>query len=601
MPNASLKTTNGWNDINWAKVQRKIFKLQKRIFQAVKSGQKAKARNLQKLLVKSYSAKLLSVRKVTQDNTGKNTAGVDGKTAIHSYQRENLAKELSIKGYKSKALRRVWIPKPGRDEKRPLGIPTIKDRAMQALVKLAIEPYWEAQFEGTSYGFRPGRSAHDAIEKIHSCTNQGLKYVLDADISKCFDQINHEYLMSKIDCPHLIKPIIKQWLKAGVMDKGVFEETNKGTPQGGVISPLLANIALDGMIRDIQEKFPKSKWVDGERNQNYKPFIVRYADDFLVLHKDLEIVLQCKFLISEWLGKAGLKLKPEKTLICHTMNEIEIEGNKVPPGFNFLGFHIRSYPTGKHHSSKTPGLKPRLLGFKTIIKPSQKSIKAHREALKLVIKTYKKAPQSALISQLIPVIRGWCNYFKTVTSQEIFSSEDHQLWQLLRAWTVSRTGKASYKKLNKYFADGIHGKWTFQTKDGLVLTKHKDIKTQRHTLVKADKSPFDGDWTYWSKRKGDYPETPTRVAKLLKKQKGYCNHCYLSFTPDDIVEIDHITPKSIGGKDEYDNLQLLHRHCHDIKTRYDGSLNKIIEPLPENYQWENDMLVTVPMTKGWIN
>ncbi len=187
MEKASLKTTNSWNTINWAKVERKVFKLQKRIFQAVKSGQKAKARKLQKLLFKSHFAKLLAVRKVTQDNKGKKTAGIDGKKVIYGYQRLKLVNELPSLGYRAKALRRVWIPKPGRNEQRPLGIPTIKDRAMQALVKSALEPYWEAQFEGRSYGFRPGRSTHDAIEQIFNQIRYKSKFVLDADIAKCFD------------------------------------------------------------------------------------------------------------------------------------------------------------------------------------------------------------------------------------------------------------------------------------------------------------------------------------------------------------------------------------------------------------------------------
>uniref|UniRef100_UPI0018E52DCE reverse transcriptase N-terminal domain-containing protein n=1 Tax=Cyanothece sp. BG0011 TaxID=2082950 RepID=UPI0018E52DCE len=229
-----IKTTQEWNTINWAKVQRKVFKLQKKIFQAVKSGNKVKAKKLQKLLLKSHYAKLLAVRKVTQDNQGRKTAGIDGTKALRPNQRVNLAYELNVKGYKAKALRRIWIPKPGRDEKRPLGIPTIKDRAMQALVKSALEPYWEAQFEGTSYGFRPGRSAHDAIGRIYSAINKKAKYVLDADISKCFDKINHDYLLSKVDCPTCMKHLIKRWLKCGVIDNGVFEDTNSGTPQGGV-------------------------------------------------------------------------------------------------------------------------------------------------------------------------------------------------------------------------------------------------------------------------------------------------------------------------------------------------------------------------------
>ena len=386
------------------------------------------------------------------------------------------------------------------------------------------------------------------------------------------------------------------------MDNGIFESTEAGTPQGGDISPLLANIALDGMIREITKSFPKSLRKDGVTNQNFRPQIIRYADDLVVFHKELEVILQCKELISQWLGKVGLQLKSEKTRICHTLNETIIEGQTIAPGFDFLGFNIRSYPVGKHHSGKTGGLNSQIIGFKTLIKPSKKSIKAHHEVIKAIINRDRTAPQAALISHLNPVIRGWCNYFRTVVSKETFSSEDHQLWQLLRAWTVSRTGNANYKKLSKYFSQGKHGTWTFQTRqeNGYVLTKHADTEIKRHTLVKSEASPYDGNWTYWSKRRGEYPETPSRVAKLLKKQKGYCNHCHQSFTPDDIVEVDHIIPKSKGGKDEYKNLQLLHRHCHDNKTRYDGSLErnfKPVVPLPEDYRWENDILVIVPMTR----
>jgi RNA-directed DNA polymerase len=571
MSKASLKTTSEWNNINWTKVQRKLFKLQKRIFQAVKLGQKAKARNLQKILIKSYYAKLLAVRRVTQDNQGKKTAGVDGKKIIHNYQRITLAISLDPLNYKSKALRRVWIPKPSNDEKRPLGIPTIQDRAMQALIKMALEPYWEAQFEGTSYGFRPGRSAHDAIEKIFSCINQRTKYVLDADIAKCFDRINHKYLLSKLECPSSLKTLIKQWLKAGVMDNGIFEKTIAGTPQGGVISPLLANIAMDGMIREVTENFPQSKTINGKRDKTYRPQIIRYADDFVVLHKEFAVIEHCKKLISEWLEKVGLELKPEKTRICHTLNEINIEGETIKPGFDFLGFNIRSYPKGVHKCGTINNQGARI-GFKTLIKPSKKAVKAHLEAMKTVIKNHKTAPQEALISHLNPIIVGWCNYYKTVVSKEIYHETDHGLWVMLRAWTVSRTGKGNYRKLKKYFSKGVHGNWTFQS-NGNILKTHSETKIKRHIAVKSDSSPYDGNWTYWSTRQGTYPETPSRVSNLMKTQKGKCNLCHLSFLPDDIVEIDHIIPSSIGGKDEYKNLQLLHRHCHDKKTTKDGSLN----------------------------
>lgn len=592
------KPTQEWNTINWAKVQRKVFKLQKKIFQAVRSGNKVKSKKLQKLLLKSHYAKLLAVRKVTQDNQGRKTAGIDGIKALRSNQRINLVNELNVKSYRAKALRRIWIPKPGRDEKRPLGIPVIKDRAMQALVKSALEPYWEAQFEGTSYGFRPGRSAHDAIGRIYVTINQtiGGRYVLDADISKCFDKINHDYLLSKVDCPHNMKHLIKRWLKCGVMDNGVFEDTESGTPQGGVISPLLANIALHGMIEYVESHFPGTKRKkDGSLNQGYKPKVIRYADDFVVLHKDYDVILQCKTLISQWLEQVGLELKPEKTSIRHTLNSIKIDGKTIKPGFDFLGFNIRSYSVGKHHSGKIVISKygyVRLLGFKTLIKPSKKAIKAHHEVVKKVIKTHKKAPQEALISKLNPLIRGWCNYYRTVASKETFSSEDSVTWNMLRAWAVSRVKKdKTINKLSKYFTYGNNGIWTFRTKE-MQLYYHAETEIKRHQLVKPNASPYDGNWTYWSKRRGNYPETPNRVARLLKKQKGKCPLCGQHFTPDDLIEVDHIIPKSQGGKDEYKNCQALHRHCHDVKSRNDGSY----EWSDNGYEWKDDVL-TVPMTR----
>jgi RNA-directed DNA polymerase len=558
----SFKTTEAWNTINWAKVQRKVFKLQKRIYQASLSGQNAKARKLQKLLVKSYYAKLLAVRRVTQDNQGKKTAGVDGVKSITPKQRLELVENLS-KYQKAKPLRRKWIPKPNGEE-RPLGIPTIQDRVRQALVKSALEPQWEARFEGTSYGFRPGRSAHDAMSRIFHSIKQGEYYILDADISKCFDKINHEYLLSKIDCPSTIKAQIKEWLKAGSMDNGIFNATEAGTPQGGVISPLLANIALDGMIRLTEQKFPKKKGL-------FQAKVIRYADDFVVISPRLEIIQQCQIIIEEWLKPIGLELKPAKTRICHTLREIEINGKKVAPGFDFLGWNFRQYPVGKHHTSKTGG--GTKLGFKALIKPSKRAIKAHADKVKQVIKTHKTAPQYALIKHLNPIIRGWCNYHSKVVSKKTFSSMDDINWRRLRAWTVSRCGKASYGKLRNYFRNNGKKAWSFETKNGYRLLTHAETPITRHVTVKPEASPYDGNWTYWSTRKGTSFDVPKRVAFLLKKQKGKCNFCGQYFTSEDIAEIDHIIPTSLGGKDEYKNLQLLHRHCHDIKTSTYGSYN----------------------------
>jgi RNA-directed DNA polymerase len=441
---------------------------------------------------------------------------------------------------------------------------------------MALEPFWEAKFEGTSYGFRPGRSAHDAVSRIYLIINKKPNYVLDADISKCFDKIDHAYLLKKLQCSTPVRKQVKAWLKAGIMDKGAWEKSVAGTPQGGVISPLLANIALDGMIRDLEKQFPKKTPLR----------IIRYADDFVVLHPELEVIYKAKEAIEAWLKPVGLELKPEKTRICHTLNEIIVPESEltVSPGFDFLGFNIRQYPVGKHHSGKSgcpipkelrgtkEGNEYNLLGFKTLIKPSKKAIKAHHAALKKVIKSHRTAPQAGLIGHLNPIIRGWANYYSGVASKETFSSEDYVIWSTLRAWSVSRRGrKQKGHAIGKYFRIGRHGVWTFATADGLTLYKHQDTGIKRHTLIQPDKSPYDGDWVYWSTRRGTDIETPTRVAKLFKKQKGKCPHCGQYFTSSDLLEVDHIIPRSKGGKDDYKNLQLLHAHCHDTKSRYDGS------------------------------
>ncbi|BAI94168.1 group II intron reverse transcriptase [Limnospira platensis] len=458
-------------------------------------------------------------------------------------------------------------------KKAGIGIPTIQDRARQALVKSALEPEWESRFESTSYGFRPGRSAQDAIARIYSSINKGEYYVLDADIAKCFDRINHDYLLSKIHCPSCLKRDLKQWLKAGVLDNGVFEDTESGTPQGGVISPLLANIALDGMIRFIETMYPK-------KANRAQATVIRYADDFVVISPSLEIIEQCKTAISERLKPVVLEIKPEKTRICHTFKPIEYEGRTEEPGFDFLGFNIRQYPAGKYKSGKTGGMASRLIGHKTHIKPSQKAV-AHTEVIKGVIKQFKTAPQSTLINKLNPIIMGWSNYYSGVVSTETFTKLDKTIWQMLRAWTVSRCGKASHEKLRNYFRHGTiklsngkerHENWLFQTKDGLHLFKHNWTPIVRHTLRRPDATLYDGNWTYWASRKGRAIDTPNRVAKLLKKQKGRCTWCGQFFTPSDLIEIDHIVPRSQGGKDDYKNIQLLHRHCHDDKTALDEEM-----------------------------
>jgi len=334
----------GWNTLRWPKIQRDVFKLQKRIYQASRRGDVKRVRKLQRLLLRSWSARLLAVRRVTQDNRGKKTAGVDGVKSLSPPQRLTLAENLKLEG-RAKPVRRSWIPKPGSDEKRPLGIPIMADRARQALVKAALEPEWEARFEANSYGFRPGRSAHDAIKAIYGAISQKAKWVLDADIAKCFDRINHEALLAKINTSPTLRRQIKAWLKAGVMSDGKLFPTEAGTPQGGTISPLLANIALHGLELMIIRHFPRHH-VGFNR-----PLVVRFADDLAPLHAEREVIELCWKLVSEWLAEMGLELNPRKTRIAHTLETVE-----GVAGFDFLGFQIRPLPGRENEvCSQWPG------------------------------------------------------------------------------------------------------------------------------------------------------------------------------------------------------------------------------------------------------
>jgi RNA-directed DNA polymerase len=277
---------NEWKNIPWHKLERKVYKLQKRIYTASERGETLKGRKLQKLMIKSRAAKLLAVRRVTQENKGKKTAGVDGVKALSPRQRLELAKNLRIDG-KAMPTLRVWIDKPGRDEKRPLGIPVMRDRAKQKLVELALDPEWEARFEPNSYGFRKGRSCPDAIDAINSSIQKMPKWLLDADIAKCFDRINHEALLTKLNTmPHLLRQI-KAWLRCGVLDGMKYFDTIEGTPQGGVISPLLANVALHGMENLINQVFGGGYYISpqGKRKRYTSNTVrlIRYADDFVIL------------------------------------------------------------------------------------------------------------------------------------------------------------------------------------------------------------------------------------------------------------------------------------------------------------------------------
>jgi RNA-directed DNA polymerase len=554
------KTT--WQEIDWKQVERVVFKLQKRIYRASNCGDVKAVRRLQKTLIRSWAARLLATRRVTQDNQGKKTAGVDGIKSLTPVARLKLANNLRVTT-EAKPTRRVWIPKPGTEEKRPLGIPTIYDRALQALVKLALEPEWEARFEENSYGFRPGRSCHDAIEAIFKSIRYKAKYVLDADIAKCFDKINQEALLKKIGTYPTLRKQLRAWLKAGCLDGKQLFPTSEGTPQGGVISPLLANIALHGMeerVKQYMETF------SGSKKDNRKSIsLIRYADDFVILHKDLAVVQRCKEIIEDWLKDMGLELKPSKTKLKHTFLNVE-DG----VGFDFLGFNVRQYPTGLYRCAKNTNGKT--LGFSTLITPSKDKVKTHLRKMEEIISSHRNAPQEALISKLNPIIIGWSNYYLTVPSGKIFKKLDMLTFMKLKPWARSR-GKGKVNK-EKYWRNG----WKFMTEDGkFVLRNHSESHITKHVKVQGTRSPYDGDWVYWTKRMGEYPGVKKNTSTLLTKQGGKCPHCGLYFKETDIVEVDHIKPKSRGGNDTYQNLQLLHRHCHDKKTTNDGSYSRIYD------------------------
>ena len=571
MSNTLNNQTVEWNQTNWQKLERRVFKLQKRIFKASSRGDLRAVRRLQKTLMRSWSGRMLAVRRVTQDNQGKKTAGIDGEKSLTPVQRLALVKKLELKG-KANPTRRVWIDKPGTDEKRPLGIPTMYDRALQALAKLALEPEWEARFEPNSYGFRPGRSCHDAVGAIFNAIRYKAKFVLDADIAKCFDRINHGELLRKLNTFPTLRRQVKSWLKSGVMDGGQLFPTSEGTPQGGVISPLLANIALHGMeerIKQVAEKLPTIKGQNKKDKRN-SISLIRYADDFVILHEDLTVVQRCKEAISEWLNGIGLELKPSKTRLAHTLQEHEGQD----AGFNFLGFNIRQYPVGKYNTGCNTNGEP--LGFKTLIKPSKEKVKVHYDRISEVIEQHKTAPQAALIARLNPIIRGWANYYRAVISKETYSELKNKVYLKLRSWAQRRHPNKSGEWVAKKYWKTIGGKnWVFATmqedESPLRLLDHSATEIVRHVKVKGDASPYDGNLVYWSTRMGKNPEVPKDVATLLKRQKGKCAHCDLYFTEESVMEVDHAIPKSKGGKNSYDNLQLLHRHCHDEKTVNDGS------------------------------
>lgn len=406
--NVTIETSNNtqnikWHAIDWSCVNKRVNNLRKRIYRASASGNMKLVGNLQKLMLRSNSNKLQAIRRVTQINQGRNTPGIDKVVINTDRDREELVQKLStITPSAVKPIKRVYIPKKG-GKSRPLGLPTILDRCKQAVVKSALEPFWEAKFEPSSYGFRPGRGAHDAMQKAFCVLRPGRtrKWILDADIEGAFDNINHDFLMKEIGNFPGRKWIIA-WLKSGVMEGIQSIETTRGTPQGGLISPLLLNIALHGMEDVLNITYDKYNRLTTKSEYA----LVKYADDFIICAKSKEACIRAKEIVSNWLSMRGLKLSEEKTKTCH-----------IEQGFNFLGFNIRQYKT-----------KSKRRGIILLIRPSKDSIKAFKKQMIIELKKSLSWSVDRIIENLNPKIKGWANYFNKVASKRIFANLDHWMW-----------------------------------------------------------------------------------------------------------------------------------------------------------------------------
>jgi RNA-directed DNA polymerase len=497
-----------WDQIDWRAQEGQVRRLRQRIFKAAQEQDWPKVRSLQKLMLRSQANTLVSVRQVTQRNTGRKTAGIDGEVALTPEARTQMAVRVhqSIPSWNPRAVRRVHIPKASNRAKlRPLGIPVIMDRCHQARVRNALEPEWEARFEPRSYGFRPGRGCHDAIAAIYNtCAGPRVKRVwaLDADLAAAFDRIDHDHLLASIGS-FPARDMIAGWLKAGVIETGKgFAPTVEGTPQGGVISPLLLNVALHGLEEAVGVRYVTSGTHAGETTAG-SPVAVRYADDMVVLCHSQEQAAHVKAQLAEWLAPRGLAFNEDKTKIV-----------SLSEGFDFLGFNIRRYRS------------------KLLIKPSKAAIRRVREKLAAETRRLRGLNAVAVITALSPITRGWAAYYRTVVSSEVFSSLDTYVWKLTykwaswrhknkpRRWIVGRY----FGKFNKFRNDH----WVFGDRDtGGYLVKFSWTGIEGHVPVTGAASPDDpAQAAYWaSRRKRARPPLDRYTLRLLARQDGHCPLC----------------------------------------------------------------------------
>jgi RNA-directed DNA polymerase len=536
-----------WYAIDWQTIHRNVRRLQVRIVQAAKGGRWGKVRALQRLLTHSYSGKVLAVRRVTE-NKGKKTPGVDREIWDTPEKKIQAVHELKWRGYQPQPLRRVYIPKSDGKTMRPLGIPSMKDRAQQALYLLALDPVVETTADHNSYGFRQQRSCADAMEQCFATLSKpNPQWILEGDIKSCFDRISHDWLLAHVP---MERAILQKWLKAGYLDKHVLHETTDGTPQGGIISPALGNRALDGLERLLKEKFPTKKPLPSLGGKVPCVNFIRYADDFIITGRTKELLEgEIKPLVEQFLQERGLELSPTKTVITH-----------VEQGFDFLGQNVRKYPNGK-----------------LLIKPSKKNIKAFLDGIRKIIKAALGMSAAELIDWLNPKIRGWANYHRHVVSKRVFQRVDRAIFTSLWQWARRRHQRKSLGWLKqKYFERQRHNNWIFFGEscddEGIVrkvrLLYASRTPIQRHVKVKGEANPYDPAYeSYFEKREGDRMAETFRGTRTLRFlwyfQRGLCPVCNIRITRISGWRLHHYVPRVSGGSTSADNRVLLHPECHD--------------------------------------
>jgi RNA-directed DNA polymerase len=531
-----------WHKINWANCHSQVRRLQARIVKATQEGRWNKVKALQWLLAHSWSGKVIAIKRVTE-NQGKKTPGVDRETWSTPNAKLQAVLSLRRRGYQPLPLRRVFIPK-SNGKLRPLGIPTMKDRAMQALHLLALEPVSETLADKNSYGFRPERSTADAREQCFTVLANAKRpqWILEGDIKGCFDNISHQWMLENVPTD---KVILQKWLQAGYVYKDKLFPTTAGTPQGGILSPTLANVTLDGLEAALRSQFGRTESMEARKHQVN---VVRYADDFIITGKSKELLEnEVKPWVENFLKERGLTLSVEKTKVTH-----------IEEGFDFLGWNFRKYDG------------------KLLIKPSKKNVKAFLGKIRETVKGNKAAKQENLIGLLNPMIRGWANYHKGTVAKETFAKVRCEVWKVVWQWATRRhPNKGLHWIKERYFEPDGKREWIFtakvKDKDGkpreIRLVQANDIKIERYIKIKGEANPFDpAQEAYFESRLGRKMEGnlkgKTKLLRLWWRQDKECPQCHEKITKETGWNIHHILPKSKGGGENMSNLALLHPNCH---------------------------------------